>query len=67
MQTDKKASTGNCVLVLANRLKKKDAPGKFYESSKQKKLFFNKDKIFLIKKRKNIDGIYYHWLKRTMN
>ena len=42
---------GEKVLVLAERLKKKDAPGKLYKSSTQNKTLFNKDKIFIIRKR----------------
>ena len=42
---------GEKVLVLAERLKKKDAPGKLYKSSTQNKTFFNKDKIFIITKK----------------
>ena len=46
----KKLDTGDRVLVLAERLKKKDAPRKFYKSSTQNKSFFNNDKIFLTTK-----------------
>ena len=42
---------GENVLVLAKRLKKKDAPGKFYKSTTQNKTFFNKDKVYIVKKR----------------
>ena len=42
---------GEKVLVLAERLKKKDAPGRLYKSISQNKSFFNKEKIFIIKKR----------------
>ena len=41
---------GEKVLVLAERLKKKDAPGRLYKSTTQNKSFFNKEKIFIIKK-----------------
>ena len=45
---------GEQVLVLAERLKRKDATGKFYKSSIQNTLYFNKDEIFVIlKKTKN--------------
>ena len=47
-----KLDIGDCVLGLGNRLKKKDAPGKYYKSSTQNKSFFNKYEIFLVKKRK---------------
>ena len=41
---------GEKVLVLTERLKKKDAPGRLYKSTTQNKSFFNKEKIFIIKK-----------------
>ena len=42
---------GEKVLVLAETLKKKDAPGFLYKKSKtQNKLFFNKNQTFVIKK-----------------
>ena len=54
---------GEKVLVLAERLKKKDAPGKLYKSSTQNKTFFNKDKIFIItKKVQATSNDWYYWL-----
>ena len=47
-----KLDIGDCVVGLGNRLKKKDAPGKYYKSSTQNKSFFDKYEIFLVKKRK---------------
>ena len=44
-------SIGKKVLVLAERLKKKDAPGRLYKSTTQNKSFFNKNKVFIIKKK----------------
>ena len=41
---------GEKVLVLSERIKKKDAPGKLYKSTTQNKSFFNKDRIFIVKK-----------------
>ena len=49
---------------MAWRLKKKDASGKFYESSTQNKSIFNNGKVFLINKRKKIDGVYYYRLTK---
>ena len=40
------------MLVLAERLKKKDPPGKFYKISTKNKFFFNKDEVFVITKKK---------------
>ena len=42
---------GEKVLVLSERLKKKDTPGFLYKSTTQNRLFFNKGKVFVIKKR----------------
>ena len=54
---------GEKVLVLPERLKKKDAPGKLYKPTTQNKSFFNKDKIFIVKKRnKTLNGGWYYWL-----
>ena len=54
---------GEKVLVLSERLKKKDAPGKLYKPTTQNKSFFNKDKIFIVKKRvKTLTDGWYYWL-----
>ena len=42
-------------LVLAERLKKKDMPGRLYNSTTENKPHFNKDKIFIIRKRVHVD------------
>ena len=55
---------GEKVLVLAESIKKKSAPGKFYKQSVQNISYFNKEKTFLIRKKKRIiDKITYYWLK----
>ena len=54
---------GERVLVLSERLKKKDAPGKLYKATAQNKSFFNKNKIFLVKKKiKTLNDGWYYWL-----
>ena len=54
---------GERVLVLSERLKKKDAPGKLYKATTQNKSFFNKNKIFLVKKNiKTLNDGWYYWL-----
>ena len=54
---------GEKVLVLSERLKKKDAPGKLYKASTQNKTFFNKDKVFIIRKRlKSLNNGWYYWV-----
>ena len=52
------------VLVLADRLKKKDAPSKFFKASTDNIPFFNREKIFRIYKRVKLDnGSYLYWLE----
>ena len=43
---------GENVLLLAERIKKKSALGKFYKSSVQNISFFNKEKVFVISNKK---------------
>ena len=52
--------------VLAERIKKKSAPGKFYKQSVQKISFFNKETVNTIRKKKMIDGIRYYWIKNPI-
>ena len=58
-------SIGEKVYVLADRIKKKSAPGKFYKQSVQNKSYFNKEKIFTIRAIQTIDKIPYCWLKNS--
>lgn len=51
------------VYVLAERIKKKSAPGIFYKQSDQNISYFNKDMIFLVRKKQVIDDTTYYWLK----
>ena len=51
--------------VLAERIKKKNAPGKFYKQSVQNISYFNKDKIFVIWAIQMVDKIKYYWLKNA--
>ena len=56
-------NVGEKVLVLAERLKKKDAPGRLYKSTTQNKTFLNKNKIYVIKKRvKTTSNDWYYWV-----
>ena len=59
--------TGEKVLVLAERIKKKAAPGKFYKQSVQNISYFNKNRTFMIRKIQQIDNIKYYWLKDAQN
>ena len=58
---------GERVYVLAGRIKKKSAPGKFYKQSVQNISYFNKDTIFTVRKKQSINEITYYWLKNTKN
>ena len=51
---------GEKVLVLAKRIRKKDAPGKFYKQSVQNISYFNKQRTFMIRKKQSIDGITFY-------
>ena len=55
---------GEKVFGLGERLKKKDVPGVFYKSTTENKPFFNKDKIFFIRKIAFIDN---YWISKTVN
>ena len=58
-------SIGEKVYVLAERIKKKSAPGKFYKQSVQNISYFNKEKIFTIRAIQTIDTIPYSWPKNS--
>ena len=52
------------VLVLAERLRKKDAPGNLYKASTDNIPFFNRNIIFTIYKRVKLNnGIYLYWVE----
>ena len=54
------------VLVLAERLKKKDVPGNLYKASTDNMSFFNRDRIFTIYKRAKLNnGTYLYWVKEV--
>ena len=57
---------GEKVLVLAERIRKKDAPGSLYKASTENIPFFNRDRIFTIYKRAKLDdGSYLYWLSEN--
>ena len=58
-------SIGERVYVLAERIKKKSASGKFYKQSVQNISYFNKEKIFENRAKQTIDKITYYWLKNS--
>ena len=57
---------GEKVYVLAERIKRKRAPGKFYKQSVQNINYFNKETIFTVHKKKVIDNIMYYWIKTSL-
>ena len=59
--------TGEKVLVLAERIKKKAAPGKFYKPSVQNISYFSKERTFIKRKIQPINSIKYYWLKDAKN
>ena len=56
------------VLVLAERLKKKDAPSKFYKASTDNIPFFNREKFFTVYKRAKLNNwSYLYWVEDENN
>ena len=56
------------VLILAERLKKRDAPSKFFKASTDNIPFFNREKIFTIYKRAKLEnGSYLYWVEDENN
>ena len=56
------------VLILAERLKKKDASSKFFKASTDNIPFFNRQKVFRIYKRAKLhNGTYLYWLEDENN
>ena len=54
------------VLILAETLKKKDAPGNLYKASTDNIPIFNRKGIFTIYKRPNLNGgIYLYWVEES--
>ena len=59
-------SIGEKVYVLAERIKKKSTPGKFYKQSVQNISYFNEDTTFTIRKKQIIDNLRYCWVKSPL-
>ena len=55
------------VLVLAERIKKKDGPGVLFKSTTENIPFFNRNEIFKVIKRMLINNIYNYWIKKENN
>ena len=58
---------GERVYILAESIKKKSAPGKFYKQSVQNISYFNKETVYIIRKKQKIDEITYYWVKSLLN
>ena len=54
---------GEDILLLSSRVKKKNDPKKFYKSSVDNRLFFDKNIIFTITNKQNIDNKTFYWIK----
>ena len=56
------------VLVLAEKLKKKDALGNLYKASTDNIPFFNRNRMFTIYKRANLNnGTYLYWVEKKFD
>ena len=55
-------TVGEKVLVLAQRLRKKDAPGNLYKSMAENISFFNREEIFIVRKVLSKEDSYNYWI-----
>ena len=55
---------GERVLILASRVKKKDAPGVLFKSTTENKSFFNKKKIYVVRKIVKITNTFNYWISQ---
>ena len=55
---------GERVLILASRLKKKDAPGVLFKSTTENKPFFNTKEIYIVKKFVKINNTFNYWISK---
>ena len=53
------------VLILAERIRKKSAPGKFYKQTVQSISCFSEENVITIRIKKKINKKTYYWLKNT--
>ena len=56
---------GKKVLVLAERLRKKDASGNLYKSTTENISFFNREEIFIVRKVFLKEDSYNYWISKT--
>ena len=57
---------GEKVYVFTERIKKKNATGKFYKQTVQNISYFNKDTVFIIRKKQTFDDIMYYWVESPL-
>ena len=55
---------GERVLILASRLKKKDAPGVLFKSTTENKPFFNRKEVYVVKRIVKIDNTFNYWISK---
>ena len=53
---------GEKMLALAERLKKKEAPGNLYNSTTQNIYFFNHEQVLIVRKIVKISNTYHYWI-----
>ena len=58
-------TVGEKVLVLAKRLRKKDAPCNLYKSTTENISLFNREEIFVVKKVLWKENSYNYWISKT--
>ena len=61
-----KLNVGKRAHVLAERIKKKSAAGKFYKETVQNISYFNKKTFYTLRKRKTVHNIDYYWIKSLL-
>ena len=57
-------AVGERVLILASRLKKKDAPGVLYKSTTENKPFFSRKQVYVIQKVVKVANSYMYWISQ---
>ena len=55
---------GKRVLILASRLKKKDAPGVLYKSTTENRPFFSKKHIYTVRKIVKVNDVFNYWISK---
>ena len=53
------------MLVLAERLRKKDAPDNLHKSTTENISSFNREEIFIVRKVLSKEGSYNYWISKT--